>query len=262
MISGVISLIKSGAGTMTFSGNNTYSGGTTVSGGTLIGNTTSLQGNILNNASLLFLQNFNGQFNGSLRGLGAMLKRGTGTLLLTGDNPFSGTVAVDQGVLQVGSRAARASLGGHVTVANGAGLSGNGSVGSVVNHGVVASGSEAGTLSVAGNLTNASDGLLALTPEGEVIEANHIAFELLSPEGEVRGGVLMLPALAGLGAPHWRPDALAALLDARHAWPALRERARSHVRDRHDWARNIRRYQDVYQLLLTRRADGKLSAAA
>ena len=57
-------------------------------------------------------------------------------------------------------------------------------------------------------------------------------------------------------------DALAALLDARHAWPALRERARSHVRDRHDWARNIRRYQDVYQLLLTRRADGKLSAAA
>ena len=48
-------------------------------------------------------------------------------------------------------------------MANGAGLSGNGSVGSVVNHGVVASGSEAGTLSVTGNLTNASDGLLALT---------------------------------------------------------------------------------------------------
>ncbi len=154
---------KLDSGTLVLSGANTYSGGTTVSGGTLIGNTTSLQGNILDNATLVFQQNANGLFNGSLSGLGAMLKRGTGTLLLTGDNPFSGTVAVDQGVLQVGSRAARASLGAQVTVANGAGLSGNGSVGSVVNHGVVASGSEAGTLSVAGNLTNASDGVLALT---------------------------------------------------------------------------------------------------
>lgn len=154
---------KLDSGTLVLSGANTYSGGTTVSGGTLAGNTTSLQGNILNNASLLFVQNFNGQFNGSLRGLGAMLKRGTGTLLLTGDNPFSGTVAVDQGVLQIGSRAAQASLGGQVTVASGAALSGNGSVGSVVNNGLVQSGAEAGTLSVAGNLTNASSGVLALT---------------------------------------------------------------------------------------------------
>ncbi|PKA68272.1 outer membrane autotransporter protein [Pseudomonas baetica] len=154
---------KLDSGTLVLSGANTYSGGTTVSGGTLVGNTTSLQGNILNNASLLFVQNFNGQFNGSLRGLGAMLKRGTGTLLLTGDNPFSGTVAVDQGVLQVGSRSARASLGGQVTVANGAALSGNGSVGSVVNNGLVVSGGEAGTLSVAGNLSNAPTGVLALT---------------------------------------------------------------------------------------------------
>ncbi|MEG2913897.1 MAG: autotransporter domain-containing protein, partial [Pseudomonas sp.] len=154
---------KLDSGTLVLSGANTYSGGTTVSGGTLVGNTTSLQGNILNNASLLFVQNFNGQFNGSLRGLGAMLKRGTGTLLLTGNNPFSGTVAVDQGVLQVGSRAAQASLGGQVTVASGAALSGNGSVGSVVNNGLVQSGAEAGTLSVAGNLTNASSGVLALT---------------------------------------------------------------------------------------------------
>ncbi|ANY18868.1 Glycogen synthase [Tsuneonella dongtanensis] len=57
-------------------------------------------------------------------------------------------------------------------------------------------------------------------------------------------------------------DALADVLDARSAWPAMRERARVHVREKHDWARNIRRYQDVYQLLLTRAADGKLSAAA
>nr|WP_256672413.1 autotransporter-associated beta strand repeat-containing protein [Pseudomonas sp. ANT_J12] len=41
---------------MVLSGANTYSGGTTVSGGTLVGNTTSLQGRILNNARVMFAQ--------------------------------------------------------------------------------------------------------------------------------------------------------------------------------------------------------------
>lgn len=36
----------------------------------------------------------------------------------------------------------------------------------------------------AGRVLTAVDGLLALTPEGEVIEANHIAFELLAPDDE------------------------------------------------------------------------------
>jgi PEP-CTERM/exosortase A-associated glycosyltransferase len=57
-------------------------------------------------------------------------------------------------------------------------------------------------------------------------------------------------------------EALADLVDRRCEWPAMRERARLHVRDRHDWARNIRRYQDVYHLLLDRRANGELSVAA
>jgi glycogen synthase len=57
-------------------------------------------------------------------------------------------------------------------------------------------------------------------------------------------------------------EALAALLDTRHAWPAMLARAAGHVRERHDWMANIRRYQDVYQLLLTRSADRKLPAAA
>ena len=55
-MSGTGSLTKSGAGTLILSGVNSYSGGTTVSGGTLQGNTTSLQGNILNNASVTFNQ--------------------------------------------------------------------------------------------------------------------------------------------------------------------------------------------------------------
>jgi PEP-CTERM/exosortase A-associated glycosyltransferase len=57
-------------------------------------------------------------------------------------------------------------------------------------------------------------------------------------------------------------EALADLIDARVDWPAMRERARLHVSAKHDWARNIRRYQDVYHHLLGRRANGELSVAA
>jgi fibronectin-binding autotransporter adhesin len=156
---------KLDAGTLLLTGTNTYTGGTTVSGGTLAGDATSLHGNILNNARLLFDQLNSGQFNGVLSGTGALVKQGAGTLLLTGNQSFSGTVAVDQGVLQVGNAAnPNAVLGGQVTVANGAGLTGNGSVGSLLNHGSVMP--DSGKLTVAGNFTNAADGTLnvAITP--------------------------------------------------------------------------------------------------
>ena len=57
-------------------------------------------------------------------------------------------------------------------------------------------------------------------------------------------------------------DALADLFDDRSGWAAMRDRARAHVAKHHDWARNARRYQDVYQHLLARRNNGELSVAA
>ncbi|WP_120716740.1 TIGR04063 family PEP-CTERM/XrtA system glycosyltransferase [Tsuneonella amylolytica] len=57
-------------------------------------------------------------------------------------------------------------------------------------------------------------------------------------------------------------DALADLFDDRSGRAAMRDRARAHVAEHHDWARNARRYQDVYQHLLARRNNGELSAAA
>lgn len=44
--------------------------------------------------------------------------------------------------------------------------------------------------------------------------------------------------------------ALATLLDNRADWDAMRARAVDHVRTRHDWAENARRYLSVYHLLL------------
>ena len=69
-MAGVISgsgfaLNKVGAGTLTLTGSNTYAGATTISAGTLQGDTTSLQGNIANNAYLQFNQSTNGTYSGA-----------------------------------------------------------------------------------------------------------------------------------------------------------------------------------------------------
>lgn len=45
-------------------------------------------------------------------------------------------------------------------------------------------------------------------------------------------------------------ESLADLIDRRDEWDAVRGRGVEHVRSRHDWHRNARRYQDVYHLLL------------
>lgn len=54
---------------------------------------------------------------------------------------------------------------------------------------------------------------------------------------------------------------LSRLLVRREEWPAIRDTARAHVAEHHDWVRNARRYRDIYRPLL---ASGKapLPAAA
>ncbi|MFO1255308.1 MAG: TIGR04063 family PEP-CTERM/XrtA system glycosyltransferase [Sphingomonadaceae bacterium] len=57
-------------------------------------------------------------------------------------------------------------------------------------------------------------------------------------------------------------EALAALLENRADWDAMRKAGLEHVRTSHDWSRNIYRYRDVYQRLLARPMDCRLPAAA
>jgi glycogen synthase len=56
-------------------------------------------------------------------------------------------------------------------------------------------------------------------------------------------------------------ETLALLLGERGAWDVYRKAARAHVETRHDWARNIQRYQDVYQSVLGRHAQSGLHVA-
>ena len=159
-VSGIGSLLKSGAGTLTLSGANTYSGGTTVSVGTLTGDSISLQGAINNNAALEFAQASNGTYSGSISGIGSLLKSGAGTLTLSGASTYSGGATVSAGRLNVtGSLASSA-----VTVLSGASLGGTGTVGALtaMSGSTVNPGSSIGELAVNGGLTLAAGSTLAI----------------------------------------------------------------------------------------------------
>ena len=120
---------------MILTGANTYSGGTTVSGGILQGNSTSLQGDILNNASVVFDQNITGTYAGIMSGTGSLTKQNTGTLILTGANTYTGMTTVNGGELLLsGSIAGPATVNANGTLA-GVGIVG----GAVLNNGGIVS---------------------------------------------------------------------------------------------------------------------------
>jgi fibronectin-binding autotransporter adhesin len=150
------SLKKTGAGTLILTGVNSYKGGTTISQGTLQGNSSGLQGNITNNASLIFNQTGGGTYAGNITGTGDMTKTGFGTLLFSGTSMLPTTMNLNAGVLQV-----TGSLTSPVNVENStATLSGSGSVGSITNNGVVKPGAASliGDLTVNGDYTQQAGG--------------------------------------------------------------------------------------------------------
>ncbi|RJJ73341.1 fibronectin-binding autotransporter adhesin ShdA [Salmonella enterica] len=97
-LSGAGSLVKTGTGELTLSGDNSYSGTTTITGGTLTADhADSLgTGTIANNG---VLQVGEGELKNTLSGTGSLVKIGTGELTLSGDNTYSGGTTIDDGVL-------------------------------------------------------------------------------------------------------------------------------------------------------------------
>ncbi|PZP55579.1 MAG: hypothetical protein DI586_06375 [Micavibrio aeruginosavorus] len=98
-ISGTGGFIKAGSGNVTLTGTNTYSGGTMVSAGTLTGTTDNLQGDIDNNAAVVFNQSIDDIYSGAMSGLGTLTKTGAGNLTLSGMNTYSGGTTISAGTL-------------------------------------------------------------------------------------------------------------------------------------------------------------------
>jgi autotransporter-associated beta strand protein len=105
-IGGQGSLVQMGNGTLVLTGSNTYTGGTTVQGGPLqIGNggsTGSLAGNVYLPyyfSSLLFNRTGTVAAPGNISGSGGLTQEGSGTLILSGTNTYSGGTSVENGLL-------------------------------------------------------------------------------------------------------------------------------------------------------------------
>ncbi|ENV9955473.1 fibronectin-binding autotransporter adhesin ShdA [Salmonella enterica] len=97
-LSGSGSLVKTGTGKLTLSGDNTYSGGTTITGGTLMADhADSLGTGAIANSGVL--QVGEGELENMLSGSGSLVKTGTGELTLSGDNSYSGATTITDGTL-------------------------------------------------------------------------------------------------------------------------------------------------------------------
>jgi autotransporter-associated beta strand protein len=200
-ISGSGGLTKIGSGTLILSGANTYTGGTTVSDGTLqVGNTNAFSSNsayTVAGGAVLGLNGFDQTigslagsgavtlggaalttgndntsttFSGAISGTGGLTKIGSGALILSGLNTYTGATSVNGGTLEVDGSIANSQS---VNVNSGATLSGTGIVDpattTIMSGGTLAPGNASnptGTLTITGNLAFQSGALylVQLTP--------------------------------------------------------------------------------------------------
>ncbi|KKB07435.1 hypothetical protein VE26_11735 [Devosia chinhatensis] len=139
MLAGTAGIEKTDYGTLVLSGANAYSGGTTISGGTLKigadsalgatgGGLTIATGVLATTASFTSSRSVSLTGNaaidtadattltlaGVISGDGSLTKAGNGTLILTGNNSFSGTTTISAGTLQIGNGGTTGSLSGNI----------------------------------------------------------------------------------------------------------------------------------------------------
>jgi fibronectin-binding autotransporter adhesin len=171
-IDGSGTLNKLDNGTLVLNGVNTYTGGTLLSGGALVvgddsalgsGVVTAAAGTVLASNTNVNLHNdfdlagdltIDGNqtlsLDGVIDGTGGLIKNGSGKLILSGADTYSGVTSINAGMLSVNGSIASA-----VTVNSGGTLFGIGSIGglNVMSGGVVAPGNNSGAMTVNGNAT-------------------------------------------------------------------------------------------------------------
>ncbi|HAO25635.1 MAG TPA: autotransporter outer membrane beta-barrel domain-containing protein, partial [Methylophaga sp.] len=210
-----------GSGTTYLSGNNTYTGSTNISSGKLVlynggtlGNNSavtvgsgamleslydltigSLAGNgivDMDTGSIGYRLTVGGDntstvFSGTIIDFSNLTKTGTGTLTMTGNNPYYGATIVNDGLLVVNGSIANSGI----TVNSGGALGGSGTFGSItLNGGSLAPGNSIGTMNVSGSVDFSGGGVY----EVEVDAAGNS--DLINATGMAtltNGTVLVLP---------------------------------------------------------------------
>jgi fibronectin-binding autotransporter adhesin len=120
VIEGSGGLIVAG-GLELLTGSNTYTGGTTINNGAYLGigyggTTGSLIGNVTDNGTLAFQRTDDVTFAGVVSGTGILMQAGTGTVVLTAANTYTGYTVITAGTLQVGNGGTSGSIAGDVAV--------------------------------------------------------------------------------------------------------------------------------------------------
>jgi autotransporter-associated beta strand protein len=110
VVSGSGSLTQNGPGVVTLTGSNTYTGGTMISAGTLqIGDggsgefLASPSVSVANSAALVFNLSDSLAYSGAISGGGGLTQTGSGELILSGSNYYTGGTTVSGGTLVVES---------------------------------------------------------------------------------------------------------------------------------------------------------------
>jgi len=205
VMSGTGDLTKQGAGVLMLTGANTYSGGTSVLQGVLQGDATSLQGSITNNGTVVFDQASNGTFTGVMSGTGGLTKQGTGALVLTGANTYSGGTTITGGTVSIAGTSPTGT--GDIVVSTAATLMGTGTIsGNVLVSGRFKPGNSPGYIAISKNLTLDSGSVYQQDIAGStqssstspVGAAGYFAYLRLDGQLLINPGATLVPKLQNL----------------------------------------------------------------
>ena len=141
---GVLNLVKNGSGTLTISagqqsgqGNASYNGTTTINAGSVVYNNLTTYNSaitVASGANVGYNTNVNQAptNNQIISGAGNLVKSGTGTMILSGANAYSGLTTVNNGILQITGTTNASHAGTYTVNAGGILLVGNGAAAGIL----------------------------------------------------------------------------------------------------------------------------------